>query len=97
MKYKVKKYTLDQAKKYGVVVKPSNVDGKKIDVFEDGKKIASIGAIGYKDYPTYLEMEKEGLVEKGTAEKRRKLYMQRHKSDIQKVNSNGFWASVLLW
>jgi hypothetical protein len=42
-------------------------------------------------------MEKESLVEKGTAEKRRKLYMQRHKSDIQKVNSNGFWASVLLW
>ena len=36
MKYKVKKYTLDQAKKYGVVVKPSNIDGKKIDVFEDG-------------------------------------------------------------
>jgi len=70
---------------------------KKNDVFEDGKKIASIGAIGYKDCPTYLEMEKESLVEKGTAEKRRKLYMQRHKSDIQKVNSNGFWASVLLW
>jgi hypothetical protein len=95
--YKIKKYTKNQAQKYGVEVKPSTVKGKKIDVFENGKKVASIGAIGYKDYPTFLELEKDGFVAKGTAEKRRKLYHIRHKKDKNVIGSPGFWAANLLW
>lgn len=69
MPYKIKNYTKKQAEKLGVDVKPSRVKGKKIDVFKDGKKVASVGALGMNDYPTYLEKEKQGKVAKGTASK----------------------------
>jgi len=95
--YKITQYTLNQAKKFGVEVKKSTVKGKKIDVFEEGKKVASIGAIGYNDYPTFLELEKQGKLPKGTANKRRELYLKRHKKDKDVIGSNGFWAANLLW
>ncbi len=97
MGYNIKAYTKNQAKKIGVTVKPSGSKGKKIDVFKKGVKIASVGAIGYKDYPTYMELEKKGKVPKGTATKRRKLYKIRHKKDRNIKNSNGFYADRLLW
>ena len=84
MKYKITKYSKDQAKKLGLVIKPSSNRSKKIDVFKDGKKIASIGAIGYKDYPTYMLEEKKGLHPKGYANKRRKLYKLRHQKTRNK-------------
>lgn len=97
MGYNIKAYTKNQAKKIGVTVKPSGSKGKKIDVFKKGLKVASVGAIGYKDYPTYMELEKKGKVPKGTATKRRKLYKIRHKKDRNIKNSNGFYADRLLW
>ncbi len=97
MGYNIKAYTKNQAKKIGVTVKPSGSKGKKIDVFKKGVKVASVGAIGYKDYPTYMELEKKGKVPKGTATKRRKLYKIRHKKDRNIKNSNGFYADRLLW
>lgn len=83
-------YSKNQAKKYGVEIRPSTNKSKKIDVFRDDKKIASIGAVGYKDYPTYLE-------EKGKkyADERRRLYRIRHASDIK--SGNGYWANKILW
>ena len=59
MGYRITDYTKQQAKKLGVEVKPSKTKGKKIDVFKKGKKVASVGAIGYKDFPTYSKLEKE--------------------------------------
>lgn len=97
MGYNIKAYTKNQAKKIGVTVKPSGSKGKKIDVFKKGVKVASVGAIGYKDYPTYMELEQKGKVPKGTATKRRKLYKIRHKKDRNIKNSNGFYADRLLW
>ena len=97
MGYRVKQYTKEQAKKIGVQVKPSKNKGKKIDVYKGDKKVASVGALGMNDYPTYKEKEKKGLVEKGTAEKRRKLYKQRHESDRHTKGSNGYYADKLLW
>ena len=97
MGYNIKAYTKNQAKKIGVTVKPSGSKGKKIDVFKKGVKVASVGAIGYKDYPTYMELETKGKVPKGTATKRRKLYKIRHKKDRNIKNSNGFYADRLLW
>ena len=35
MAYRILNYTLEQASKLGVTVKPSSVKGKKIDVFND--------------------------------------------------------------
>jgi hypothetical protein len=71
--YTILPYTFAAAKKIGVTVKPSTVKGKKIDVFKDGAKIASIGALGYLDYPHYVK-------EKGKAyaDERRRLYHIRH-------------------
>jgi len=46
MSYKITPYTLAQAKKLGVSVKPSTVAGKKLDVFKNVKgevvKVATI-------------------------------------------------------
>lgn len=95
--YKITEYTKKQARRLGVVVKPSSVDGKKIDVFKDGKKIASVGGAGYNDYPTYMALEQKGKVPKGTANERRRMYKIRHKKDRLKKGSNGYYADQLLW
>lgn len=97
MAYKITKYTKQQAKKLGLVVKPSKVKGKKIDVFKDGKKIGSVGGAGYADFPTYKNLESLGVVPKGTANKRRKLYKIRHEKDRKVKYSNGWLADQLLW
>ena len=88
--YEITSYTKDKAKGLGVVVKPSTVKGKKIDVFKNEKKIATVGAVGYKDYPTYLK--EDG---KAVANERRRLYKIRHAKDLK--SGNGFYANKLLW
>lgn len=77
------------AKKLGVEIKPSNLKNKKIDVYKDDKRIASIGAINYKDYQYYI-------LENGKkyADERRRLYNIRHKNDN---NLNGYYARLILW
>jgi len=92
MNYKITSYTKDKANKLGVVVKPSKVKDKKIDVFKSGKKIATIGAKGYNDYPTYLKTKG-----KEYADERRRLYKIRHNKDRLVKNSNGYYADRLLW
>lgn len=94
--YNIKQYSYDKAKHLGVIIKPSTNKNKKIDVFNsNGKKISSIGAINYKDYPTYIQ-------EKGIdyANERKRLYHLRHKieNDIKDGRlTNSFWAKYLLW
>jgi hypothetical protein len=90
--YKILPYTLKQAKKLGVVVKPSKKKGKKIDVFKDGKLVASVGGAGYKDFPTFWKTEG-----KAVADKKRKLYKARHEKDRHKEGSAGYYADKLLW
>ena len=89
--YKIKQYSKDKAKQLGVQIKPSTNSKKKIDVFKEGIKIASIGDIKYNDYPTYLKENKQ------LAEERRRLYKIRHKNDLNKLNSNGYYANRILW
>lgn len=96
-KYKIKAYSKDKAKKLGLQIKNSTNKSKKIDIFKNGEKIASVGAMGYMDYPSYLEAEKLGKVEKGTADKRRKLYKIRHNKDRNKKNTNSYFADQILW
>jgi Mn-dependent DtxR family transcriptional regulator len=85
-------YTMKQAKKFGVTIKVSKDPSKKLDVFKNGVKIASIGAKGYKDYGIYL-------IEKGKkyANERRRLYRIRHDGEQSKVGSPGYYAWNLLW
>jgi hypothetical protein len=93
MAYTITKYTRDKAKKLGVVVKPSSVKGKKIDVFnKKGEKLASIGALGMGDYPTF--MREKG---KDYANVRRRLYKDRHEKDRHKRGTAGYYADQLLW
>lgn len=90
--YRITDYTKQQAKKLGVVVKPSSVKGKKIDVFKNGEKVASVGELGYSDYPTYMRTKG-----KAYADERRRLYKIRHAKDRNVKNSDGYYADKLLW
>ncbi len=92
MDYKILPNTFKQAKILGVEVKPSTKKGKKIDVFKDNKLIASVGAMGYKDYAYYLK--EDG---KKVADEKRRLYKLRHEKDRKIVGSNGYFADQLLW
>jgi len=89
--YKIKTYSYNQAEKLGVEIKPSTNPKKKIDVFKNKEKIASIGAIGYKDYPTYLQEDKK------VAEMKRRNYKARHEKDRHIKNTNGYYADKILW
>lgn len=97
MAYKILPYSFEQAKRLNVTIKPSTNVLKKIDVFKNGNKVASIGARGMSDYPTYLQKEKKGYHEKGYASKRRKLYKERHEKDRHVVGSAGYYADKILW
>ena len=90
MSYKITDYSYKQAKKLNVQIRPSVYKNKKIDVFKNDVKIASIGAINYLDYPTYIETKG-----KKYADERRKLYRLRHKKDINE--GAGFYANKILW
>ena len=69
----INSYTIGVAKKLNVEIRPSTVKTKKIDVYEFGKKIASIGDTAYGDYGTFLKTKG-----KKYAEMRRLLYHTRH-------------------
>ena len=92
MPYKIPRRAFVNAKKLGVKIKPSKNKNKKIDVFKNGKKVASIGAKGYKDYPTYRK-------EKGVkfADKKRKSYEARMNKNRKVKGSNGYYADRILW
>jgi len=92
MTYNILPYTFEQAKKIGVKIRPSVKPKYKIDIFtKDDDYITSIGAKGYKDYPTYIE--EEG---KEYADKRRELYHKRHNKE-NKIGTRGWFSLNLLW
>jgi hypothetical protein len=95
--YKILPYQRIQAKRLGVTIKPSASKGKKIDVFKNGVKVATIGAIGYGDYAIFKSLERQGRVPRGYAESRRKAYKQRHRKDRFVKGSNGYYADNILW
>jgi len=74
--YIISEYTKHKAKQMGLEVRHSTNPHKKLDVFRQGKKIASIGAVGYSDYPHYIQSNG-----KAYAEERRRLYHLRHTQD----------------
>jgi hypothetical protein len=91
MSYKIKNRQLMNAKKLGVKIKPSNLKTKKLDVFKNGKKIASIGSLPYTDYSTML------LKNKTQADKRKKAYKSRHEKNRKVLGSTGYYADKILW
>lgn len=89
--YLIQPYSYQQAERLGVLIKPSTNPLKKLDVFQQGKKVASIGAIGYGDYGTYLKENK------ALADERNRLYQIRHKKNAEKKGTPGWYASKILW
>lgn len=92
MPYTITKYTYDRAKKLGLTVRPSTNKTKKIDIFKKDKKIASVGAAGMNDYPTYMKLKGNTF-----AKTRRRLYRMRHEKDRHQKWSRGWLADKLLW
>jgi len=81
---------LKQAKKIGVkVTKASDIE-KKLDVYYENRKIASIGDSEYDDYYSYLK--RDGIQ---VAEEHRRRYKIRHAKDLDHLG--GYLAWVLLW
>jgi hypothetical protein len=96
--YHIHPYTKLQAKKLNVSVKPSEKDGKKIDVYDkNGDYLVSVGARGYSDFPTYRFLESKGIYPDGHADKRRKLYKKRHDEYRKIKGSPSYFADKLLW
>ena len=95
MVYQIKARQRAAAKKIGVSIKPSQNKGKKIDVMKGGKKVASVGAKGMNDYATYIKTKGKPF-----ADKRKSLYMQRHKKDKTYKDvklTPGYFAKKILW
>jgi len=92
MTYEIKARQKRNAKKLNVEIKPSANKKKKLDVFKDGKKIASIGAIAYSDYATYIQDKGKEF-----ADNRRRLYKIRHNKTRKIIGTNSYWADKILW
>lgn len=92
MVYKITDYTKEQAQRLGVSVKPSTNKKKKLDVFKNGSKIASVGAVGFADYPTHIRQSGQAF-----ADERRRLYKIRHADNRTKKGTAGYFADRLLW
>ena len=95
--YRIKTGQREAARRLGVVIRPSTVKNKKLDVYKNGIKVASIGLVGYGDYWTYLQDEKFNRAPKGTAAQRRRLYKIRHANECAAKGSVGYYACRILW
>jgi len=92
-RYTIKAYSRERARNLGVTIRVSKNPKKKLDVYskKTGKKVASIGAAGMGDYPTFRGVNKE------LGERRRKSYKMRHNKDRHKVGTPGYYADKILW
>ena len=90
--YTIKARQKANAKKLNVEIKPSTNKKKKIDVYKNDKKIASIGASDYNDYASYIETKG-----KEYADNRRRLYKIRHNKTRKIIGSNSYYADKILW
>ena len=75
----------ERAKKLGVQVKESTKKNKKLDVYKDGERVASIGDIHYSDYLQHEDSD------------RRRRYKQRHETHRHKVGTASYYADRILW
>ena len=89
MAYRITREQYRKAKEMNVEIKPSENKNKKLDVFKNGKKVASIGDANYGDF--YVHKRDKGIE---YANERRRLYHKRHKNNN---NIAGQMAKKLLW
>ena len=90
-KYTQKKMQTDiakakvKAKRLGVTVEASKRKHKKLDVFKDGKRMASIGDLRYSDFLQHGD------------EERRRRYKARHSPHRHKKGTPSYYADQILW
>jgi hypothetical protein len=87
--YTITNYSKQKAKELNVIIKASTLKNKKIDVFKNEKKVASIGDTRYQSYPDYIKSKG-----KEYADERRKLYKIRH---AKNKGVTGYYADKILW
>ena len=98
MDYKIQPRQFKIAKKLGVEIKPSK--NKKIDIYKDDIKVASIGGrrkdkTFYNDYATYIK-----VLGKTKAKKKKEQYLARHSKEPKEKDgkkTNSFYSDVILW
>ena len=90
MEYTIQPYTKKKAKELGVEVVPSQHPKKKIDVYQEGQFLFSLGAKGMKDYPTYKRWDGAKI-----ADERRRLYHAR--TAHVEPYSKAWFSRELLW
>lgn len=96
MPYHITDYSIKKANKYNLELRPSTKKRYKIDVYFHDMYLDSIGSANSADFPTYMEYEKLGLVPKGFAEDRRRLYYIRHPKDYKEF-SRDWLVKTILW
>jgi hypothetical protein len=95
-KFQISDYHRRKARSLSVNINYSKSPGKKLDVFKDGKKVASIGNRKYWDFMSYKKAEQYGQFPEGYANERRRLYKIRHKKN-NKPGTPGYYALNILW
>lgn len=91
--YRILPYTYRKASELGVMVFPSDHPHKKIDIYDHrGIYLFSGGAKNAMDFPHYIEQNG-----KEYANERRRLYRIRHKKELKKPNTRGWYIAHLLW
>ena len=73
------------AKKLGVTVKASENACKKLDVYDRGKRVATIGSRMHEDYLQHKDA------------KRRTNFKKRMEKHRHKLGSPSFYADKILW
>jgi len=98
MPYNISDATYKIAKQLGLEIFPADKLDKKLEVYDakTGIFLFYVGDSRYMDYHLYLDYENKGLVPKGTANDRKRLYHIRHKNDIE-ISRKSYIGAKLLW
>lgn len=90
--YKIDPQAFINAERIGVEIKKSKLKNKKLDVFKDGLKVATIGDTRYMDYRSYIKQDGKEF-----ADERRRLYQIRHNKTRGDKGTPSYYADKILW
>lgn len=92
MSYTIDPQAFKNAERIGVEIKKSTQKNKKLDVFKDGVKVATIGDTRYNDYRSYIKRDGKAF-----ADERRRLYKIRHEKTRKEKGTPSYYADKILW
>ena len=87
------------ANKLGVMIYPADAKSKyKLEIYDSqGLFMFRCGDKNYDDFFKYKQGEKDKALPKGYAKWRRSLYLDRHRKELDKPGTKGWFSAVLLW